>query len=79
MIYQRDNGQEDEYFNGEEKLSAEKLLLDMTNRLDAMKEDIYTKQEVSWLLCVLINNSNILRLTANEGGTFICVFENNKY
>ena len=41
------NEQENDYFNEEEKLSAIILLLDMTNKLDAMKEDIYMKHEVS--------------------------------
>ena len=48
-IYLQDNSneQENDYFNEEEKLSAKILLLDMTNKLDAMKEDIYMKHEVS--------------------------------
>ena len=47
-IYLQDNPneQENDYFNEEEKLSAKILLLDMTNKLDAMKEDIYMKHKV---------------------------------
>ena len=33
-------------FTEEEKLSAAKLLMDMTSRLDKMKEHVYTKHEV---------------------------------